>query len=141
DVRCDFNLLAGLEPDLFFARELIAREAEEDQHDAEVHDVPAVAPARSCEESDERGEDVDAGRVATDERGANELLRNADADERTQREAQTGRPERHAKHRQAGAGHETGESWPQQLFADIRERRLAPPEKRREPREEQQDEP
>ncbi len=73
----DGRLLARLEQHLLFLLEAVAGEAEEDQHDADVDDVAAVAALVASDQADERRDEVGAGRVLSDARAAPELLEDA----------------------------------------------------------------
>ena len=93
----DGQLLPRLHQRLLFLLETLTGKAEEDQHDADVHDVAAVAALGSADKADERRDDVGARRRAPDAGAADELLRDRRQHEGTQREAQTGAPETNAK--------------------------------------------
>ena len=82
----------GLEQHLLIALVGVPREAQEDQHDADVDDVAAVAPLVAADEPDERGEQIGAGVLPPDLRAAPELLPNRPDDKGAQREAGERRP-------------------------------------------------
>ncbi len=94
----DGQLLTGLHQRLFFLLEALAGESEEHEHDADVHDVAAVAALRTADEADERGHDVGTGRLTPHLGAADELL--DDCPEHHGRQARsTGRSSRRARPR------------------------------------------
>ena len=80
--------LAGLQEHLLVELESAPRESQEDQHDAEVDDVAAVAPLVAADETDERRQEIGAGRLLADIRAAPEFLQDVDGHECAEREAQ-----------------------------------------------------
>src|SRR5438046_1359621 len=104
-VLADFRVLADLEVHLRVELPRVAGEAEEDQHDADVHDVAAVAPFVAADQTDERRQHVGAGVLAADHRAAPEFLTDRADDQTAEREAQARRPERNSeRHRRAAGG-------------------------------------
>ena len=92
-VMADRGLLARCQPDRLLDLERLARKAEEDQHDADVDDVPAVAPLVAADEADERGQEIGAGRPASHVRSAPEFLDNRSSHEGAECEAESGDPD------------------------------------------------
>ena len=143
-VLADLGLVPGSSVDLALFLVRVAGEADEHEHDADVHDVAAVAPLAARHQADQRREGVELGVRLAHARAAIELLRDRRGDERAQREADhrgpatsaharvaeaDARPPSAIAHRRRGSA-----NWSQ-----VSTRCLAPGDERPDAGEEQQD--
>ena len=125
-VAADRHLLPRLEQDLLVALVRIPREAQEDQHDAHVHDVAAIPPFVAADEPDERREEIRPGVLAPNLRAAPELLSDRPGHEGAQRKTGQRRPLPQADRKEPGGREHARRDREQEGIAQVDERRFPP---------------
>ena len=116
-------------------------EAEHHEDDAEMDDVAAVAPARPHYQTDHGGDHVAAGHAAADDSAPDELLPDRAGHESAERKADAGNPHPEAERDEHRGDDERERHRPEELLAQVRQRRLPPGEKRPDAGQQQQRQP